>query len=228
MAENKSNDVKVVIFGATGVIGRGVLIECLESPAVGSVLVVARRTTGVTNSKLREIVRSDFDDLTDIADELGECDACYYCLGVSSAGMSESDYSRITVDYTLAAARALTKQSHKATFCFISGMGTDDTMKSRTMWARVKGRAEHKLKQFPLAQLYLLRPGVVIPVKGIKHDKMSYRILIALTPLLKLMFPRMLITTEQIGKAMIELALHGSDKQTLENVDIKSAVKQLR
>jgi len=213
-------EINAVIVGTTGLIGKGVLIECLEHDAVKSVLAVGRRSCGVTHPKLTEILYDDFSDLSPIAEKIAGFNACYYCLGVSSVGMSEEEYSRITVNFTIAAADAMKRASNDVTFCFISGMGTDATMQSKTMWARVKGKAEHELKSFPFRQLFLLRPGFVQPVKGVKMNHLAYKLLLPLIPVLKLLFPKYVTTTEKIGRAMIQLTLYGGAKQTLENSDI--------
>src|ERR1700722_9569703 len=153
--------MRVILFGATGMIGQGVLRECLLDPGVEAVLSIGRRASGVTNAKLREIVHADLTDLSAIEGELGGYDACFFCLGISSAGMSEADYRRVTYDVTLAAAQAIQKRSPDLTFVYVSGTGTDSTEKGRTMWARVKGATENAILAMPFKASYMFRPGYI-------------------------------------------------------------------
>lgn len=160
--------MKVILFGATGMLGQGVLRECLLDPGVDGVLSIGRRACGVTDAKLREIVRAGLADLSTVEGELGGYDACFFCLGTSSAGMSEADYRHVTYDVTLAAARAIVKQSPGLTFVYVSGAGTDSTEKGRTMWARVKGATENALLAMPFKAAYLFRPAYIQPMHGAK------------------------------------------------------------
>jgi uncharacterized protein YbjT (DUF2867 family) len=216
---------RIIIFGATGHIGQGVLIECLESPDVSTVLVVGRRSCGKSDPKLREILHDDFLDFSAIEDELTDLNACLFCLGISSIGMSEDDYHRITHDFAVATAEVLLRQNPEMIFCFVSGAGADDTLRSRMMWDRVKGKAENSLKAMPFKAVYIFRPAYVQPVKGVKTTYRMYRILRHFYPLLKLFGPKYVITTEDMGQAMLNAALIGSDKQVLENRDIKELAK---
>jgi uncharacterized protein YbjT (DUF2867 family) len=195
--------MKVILFGATGMVGQGVLRECLLDPEVERVL--------------------DFSDFTDVADELVGYDACLYCLGVSSVGMSEADYTRVTYDFTMAAARTLATVNPELTFIYISGQGTNGTERGRSMWARVKGRTENALIAL-LPNAYAFRPGFIQPVHGARSKTRSYRLVYAVTaplaPLLRRLFPRGVTTTEQLALAMLRVAKHGYPKRVLENRDL--------
>lgn len=216
--------MKAVIFGATGMVGQGVLRECLLDPEVERVLSVVRSATGQQHEKLRELIHGDFLDFSGIEAELAGYDACFFCLGVSSAGMSEDEYERVTYGFTMAAAQALVKVSPGMTFEYISGAGTDSTGKGRSQWARVKGRTENALLALPFKSAYMFRPGFIQPLHGIKSKTKSYRVfyivLGLLLPALKAIFPRSMTTTEQLGRAMIAVAKHGYTKEVLEMRDI--------
>jgi uncharacterized protein YbjT (DUF2867 family) len=219
--------VKVILFGATGMVGQGVLRECLLDPEVESVLSVGRGVTGQQHPKLREIIHQDFTDFTAIEADLAGQDACFFCLGVSSAGMSEADYRHVTYDFTLAAARTLARVDPALTFIYVSGTGTDSTERGRSMWARVKGATENALLKLPFKAAYMFRPGVIQPLHGIKSKTRLYRGLYAaaapLFPALRAVFPRYLTTTEQVGRAMLEVARRGFPGHLLENREINQA-----
>jgi uncharacterized protein YbjT (DUF2867 family) len=216
--------MKVILFGATGMVGQGVLRECLTSRDIGNVLTIGRAMTGQENPKLREIVQKDLSDLTPIENDLSGYDACFFCLGVSSAGMSEKDYTSVTYNLTLSVARTLLKVSPNMTFIYVSGTGTDSSQKGRGMWARVKGRTENDLLKLGFKSAYMFRPGYIQPLDGIKTKTRVYAILYAilgpLYPLFKAVAPQYVTTTRQVGKAMIQVALHGAAKTHLENRDI--------
>ena len=217
--------MNVILFGATGMVGSGVLIECLEDPRVRSVLVVGRKACGVTHPKVRELIRSEFFDYTDLRDELRGLDACFFCLGVSSAGMSETDYRRLTYDLTLAAAKALAEVNPGLTFCYVSGEGTDATERGRFMWARVKGKTEnHLLRMLPNAAMF--RPGYIQPLKGVRSKtklyQTGYDVFARFYPLIRRVFPKHVTTTVNVGRAMIRVAVDGSGKRVLENPDINA------
>lgn len=220
--------MNVVIFGATGMIGRGVLLECLEDPGVTRIVVVVRRSTGMKHDKLVELVHADFHDFTPIESRLGGLDACFFCLGVSSAGMSEDDYRRITYDVTLAAARSLLRASPSIVFEYISGAGTDSSEKGRAMWARVKGRTENDLLALSDRAL-MFRPGWIQPAKGVVSSTKLYRVMYGvagpLYPLLKALFPNAMLTTATLGKAMIAAARTPPAKRVLEPSDINALVR---
>jgi uncharacterized protein YbjT (DUF2867 family) len=216
----------VILFGATGMVGSAVLIECLEHPAVQSVLSIGRRPSGLEHKKLKEIVHTDFLDCSAIEKDLGGYNACFYCLGVSSVGMSRDEYRRITVQYTQEAAEVLSRLNPGMTFCFISGAGTDDTLRSRQHWARVKGEAENMLKALPFKSVYLMRPAYIQPRKDAVRVLWMYRILGPFYRLWKLLFPNHVMRAEDVGRAMIAAALHGAEKQTLESSDMVRLAKE--
>lgn len=216
--------MKVVLFGATGMIGQGVLRECLLDPRVMQVLVVGRRPTGQAHPKLREVLHQDYLDFSAIEADLSGLDACFFCLGVSSAGLTEEAYRRVTYDMTLAAAQALSRLNPWMTFSYVSGAGTDSTEHGRVMWARVKGATENALLRLPFKAVYLFRPGAIQPLYGITSSTRLYRILYRLLgpffPVLKALFPDSLTTTEQLGRAMLHAGLEGAPKAVLETRDI--------
>ncbi|HEY3822474.1 MAG TPA: NAD(P)H-binding protein [Polyangiaceae bacterium] len=214
----------MIIFGATGMIGGGVLRECLLDDGVERVLVVGRSKTGKTDGKLHELVVPDLTDYTAVAGELGGYDACFFCLGISSAGMDEASYRRVTYDIAVAAARALVAANPTMTFVFVSGAGTDAT--SKTMWARVKGETEKAILDLPFARKYAFRPAFVRPMHGVTSRTRAYRVLYAVTrpvmPVLSALAPRYVTTTERIGRAMLSVARKGSSKAILESGDINA------
>jgi len=216
--------VKVVLFGASGMVGGGVLLECLDDPRIESILVVGRRSCGVSHPKLIEVLREDFFEYTSLAPRFRELDGCFFCLGVSAAGLSEAEYSRRTYDLTLAAARALAAASPRIVFVYVSGAGTDSTERGRVMWARVKGRTENALLALPIGGAYMLRPGFIEPMRGVRSGTRLYRVFyVLLGPLLPLwrrLFPRQITTTVAVGRAMIALAAHGDAKKILGPADI--------
>jgi len=213
--------MKVIVFGATGMVGQGVLRECLLAADVESVLTVGRTATGQHHAKLREIVHADLTEYASIEAELAGHDACLFCLGVSAAGMSEQVYTRITYDVTLAAARTLARLSPGMTFIYVSGEGTDSTEHKRSMWARVKGRTENALLQLPLRAV-MFRPGLIRPLHGIRSKTPLYRAAyIALWPLFPLLGALgAMTTTERVGRAMLEVVRHGAPRPILGNRDI--------
>ncbi|UCH13129.1 MAG: hypothetical protein JSV22_08415 [Bacteroidales bacterium] len=219
--------IKAIITGSTGMLGKGVLLECLDSSHVESVLVINRRPVGLKHEKLKEIIHADFYDLSTIKDQLAGYNTCYFCLGVSAAGMSEKDYSRITYDLTLNFAQTLLSLNPELAFCYISGAGTDSSEKGRMMWARVKGKTENALLALPFKKTYMLRPAYIQPMKGIRSSTRIYNILYTilkpLYPLLKA-FPKIVTNTEKLGKAMIKLVLIDYDKNILENIDLNRLV----
>jgi uncharacterized protein YbjT (DUF2867 family) len=218
--------MKVILFGATGMVGQGVLRECLLDPDVERVLAVVRAPTGQAHEKVRELVHDDFYDFAKIEAELDGYDACLFCLGVSAAGMKEADYHRVTYDLTLAAARTLVKRNPRMTFIYVSGAGTDSTEKGSAMWARVKGKTENAILALPFAGKYMFRPGIIQPRHGIKSKTKLYRVIYVvmtpLFPLLRWVAPRLVTTTEKVGRAMLRVARSGADKTVLENADINA------
>jgi uncharacterized protein YbjT (DUF2867 family) len=214
--------MRVVLFGASGMIGQGVLRECLLDPGVESVLVIGRSPTGRQHPKLREIVHHDFLDFAALEPDLTGIDACFYCLGVSSFRMTEADYSRITYDYTLAAAQLLARLNPGLVVVYISGAGTDSS--SRTMWKRVKGATEDALLSLHIRGAYMFRPGFIVPLHGIRSKTRLYRffywITAPLLPVIGSLFPRQVTTTEKLGRAMIRAARDSAPVRILESADI--------
>jgi uncharacterized protein YbjT (DUF2867 family) len=219
--------MKIILFGATGMIGHGVLRECLLSPDVQLVLTIGRSAGGREHQKLRQIVHQDLFNYSSMAADIRGFDACFFCLGVSSAGMKEEEYESVTYGITLAAAKALAQFNPDMTFIYVSGMGTDSTEQGRVMWARVKGKTENALLSLPFKAVYLFRPAGVQPLHGIKSKTMLYRMIYTLSapffPLLNAIFPHYLTTTEKIGRAMIKVAMRGYPKTILDARDINSA-----
>jgi uncharacterized protein YbjT (DUF2867 family) len=216
--------MKAILFGGTGMIGQGVLMECLADPEVESLLVVGRGPSGAKHPKVVDLVMPDMFDYSGVAETLAGYDACFFCLGVSSAGMSEADYTRVTYDLTMAAAQALLKANPKMTFCFISGASTDSTEKGSAMWARVKGRTENALLRLGFKAAYMFRPALIQPMKGIKSRTASYRAFYAgfgwLLPVVKAVLPSTITTTERLGVAMINAVKKGYATPILETRDI--------
>jgi uncharacterized protein YbjT (DUF2867 family) len=218
--------MNVLIFGASGMVGQGVLRECLLDADVHQVLSIGRSTIGLQHPKVREIAHADMWNYTSIESELTGLDACFFCLGVSAAGMSEAEYARITHDITLAAATTLARFNPEMTFIYVSGAGTDSSEHGRVMWARVKGRTENDLLKLAF-KAYMFRPGAIQPLHGIKSKTKAYWILYSLTkpllPLLRAVFPHQITTTEQMGRAMLKIAKHGGKSRILESSAIGSA-----
>jgi uncharacterized protein YbjT (DUF2867 family) len=219
--------MRVVLFGATGMIGQGVLRECLVDPGVELVLAIGRTPSGAVDDKLRELVHSDLSNYSTIASKLPGFDACFFCLGVSSSGMQESEYDRITYGITIAAAETLCRLNPAMTFIYVSGAGTDSSERGRTMWARIKGKTENALLRLPFAAAYMFRPGIIQPLDGIQSKTRSYRIFYSiakpLLPMLRTIFPDHILTTRQMGRAMLNIVRRGYPKRVLENKDIRIA-----
>lgn len=212
--------IKCIVFGATGMVGEGVLIEALKHEDTESVLVIGRRPCNVTHHKLKEIVHKDFFDFSTIEDHLKGYDACFFCLGVSSLGMNEQDYTRVTYDLTMNVATTLSRLNPGMTFCYVSGTGTDSTEQGRMMWARVKGKTENHLTKLPFKAVYLFRPGLMKPTKGQKNVKALFKTVALLYPLWKALSPKNVCTLEDVGLAMIQAVKVGYRKKILENKDI--------
>lgn len=223
--------MRAILFGATGMVGQGVLRECLLDPTIDHVLSIIRNPTGQQNAKLAELVHKDFFDFSGVESQLTGYDACFFCVGPSAAGMTEGGYFHATFDMTLAAARTLARQNPTITFVYISGAGTDSTEKGRTMWARVKGKTENALLNLPFKAAYMFRPGVIQPLHGVQSRTTGYRIFYSMTkpllPLFRWLFPQYLTTTELLGRAMIRVAQSGYPKRILETRDINKASRAL-
>lgn len=216
--------MRVMLFGATGMVGQGALRECLRDPQVTQVLAVGRSPAGMTHPKLAELVRRDLVDWTDADDVIRDYDACFFCVGVSAAGMSEADYTRTTFDLTLAVATALARLNPGMTFIYVSGQGTDSSERGRAMWARVKGRTENALLGLPFRAAYMFRPGIIQPVDGVRSRTRLYRALYAVLgpamPLLRRAFPGQIVTSAELGRAMLAVAREGHPRPVLERQDI--------
>jgi hypothetical protein len=213
--------IKAIILGATGMVGEGVLHESLNHPEVESVLLINRKPCGITHDKLQEIIHQDFFNFSAIEDQLDGYNACYFCMGVSSIGMKEAEYRRITYDLTLYIANLLVKKNPEMVFCYVSGAGTDSTEKGRTMWARIKGKTENDLLKLPFKDAYMFRPGYIQPIKGMKNSYKIYKVTGPIYPLLKSLFSKYVGTLEELSLAMINTLLTGSDKKILECKDIR-------
>ncbi|WP_410810864.1 NAD-dependent epimerase/dehydratase family protein [Micromonospora sp. 067-2] len=215
--------MRVVIFGATGMVGQGVLRECLLADDVREVLTIGRKPTGQRHPKLRELTVADVGDLDAVRADLTGVDACFYCLGVSSVGLDEAAYTRISYDYPLAAARLLAEVSPSVTFVYVSGVGTDSTERGRVMWARVKGRTENAVLDL-LPNGYAARPGFIQPMHGITSRTRWYRVLYAVTgplfPLVSRLFPNQVTRTDRLGAAMLRVAREGSPRRVLAGRDL--------
>jgi len=218
--------LRIILFGASGMVGQGVLRECLLDQDVNSILAIGRSPLGQQHPKLREIVQQDLTNYDAIEDRLRGYDACFFCLGVSSAGMQEAQYRRVTYDLTIAAAQTLARLNPGMTFIYVSGAGTDSSGRGRSMWARVKGETENALLRLPFKAAYMFRPGLIQPLHGIRSKTRLYRIFYAaLGPFISLLiaaFPKYVTTTEQLGRAMIGVARHGAPKPVLESQDINA------
>ena len=216
--------MKVILFGATGMVGQGVLRECLLDPDVQTILSVGRSATGQQHQKLRELVHQDFLDFSAIESELSGFDACFFCLGVTSVGMTEDRYQHITYGFTIAAAETLARLNPGMAFIYVSGMGTDSSERGRSMWARVKGKTENALLRLPFKAAYMFRPAAIVALHGIRSKTRLYNVFYVvlgpLLPLMKKFLPKYVTTTEQVGRAMIKIAKQGFPKPVLENSDI--------
>jgi uncharacterized protein YbjT (DUF2867 family) len=212
--------INAIIFGATGMVGEGVLHESLNHVDVESVLVIGRRSCNVKHQKLKELIHADFFDYSTVEEHLKGYHACYFCLGVSSVGKNEKEYTRITYDLTMSAARTLSRLNPGMTFCYVSGAGTDSTEKGRIMWARVKGKTENDLMKLLFKAAYAFRPGFIKPIKGLKNGYLVSKILGVIYPVLKALFPKYVCTLHDLGLAMIQVTLTGYPQRTIENKDI--------
>jgi uncharacterized protein YbjT (DUF2867 family) len=216
--------MNVILFGASGMVGQGVLRECLLDPAVQQILSIVRTPTGQHHAKLRELVHNNFFDYSAIESQLTGFDACFFSLGVSSAGMDEAKYTHLTYDLTLAAATTLARLNPNMTFLYVSGAGTDSTERGRTMWARVKGKTENDILKLPFRAAYMFRPGAIQPLHGIRSKtklyQTFYNVLGPILPFLKSVFPQYITTTEQLGRAMLHVAKDGFPRPVLESKDI--------
>src|SRR5258707_5846547 len=223
--------MRVVIFGTSGMVGQGALRECLRDPEVQQVVSVVRAPTGTTHEKLREIVHKDFLDFTPVENELIGLNGCLYCLGVTSTGMKEEDYTRITYEFTVAAARTLLKLNPGISFVFVSATGADSTERGSTMWARVKGKTENTLLAMPFRSLYVFRPAMIQPLEGIKSKTASYRIIYGLiapfSSAARHFWPNYISTMQEFGKALLVAAKRGTEKRIVEAGQIRTLLESL-
>ncbi|WP_416865000.1 MAG: NAD-dependent epimerase/dehydratase family protein [Imperialibacter sp.] len=214
--------INVIVTGASGMVGEGVMHECLNHPDVEKVLVIGRKPCGTTHPKLTEIIHKDFFDLTPIADQTKGYNACYFCLGVSSVGMKEPEYKKLTYDLTLHAAELLARLNPDMTFCYVSGAATDSSEKGKSMWARVKGKTENDLLKLPFKAAYMFRPGYMQPTPGLSNTLKYYKYITWMYPFLKTVFPGSVSTLADLGQAILGVTLKGYDKKVLEVRDIKA------
>ncbi len=219
--------MQVLLFGATGMVGQGVLRECLLAPDVEGVTTVGRTSTWTSHPKLRDVVRPNVFDLSGLEAQSAGVDACFFCLGVSSMGMTEEAYRRVTYELTLSVAQTLVRLNPRMTFIYVSGAGTDSTEKGRSMWARVKGQTENALLRLPFKAVCMFRPGLIVPLHGARSKTRFVRVTYILTrpilPLLQLL--PSVTTTEKVGRAMLRVAGEGAPKPILEAADINALAR---
>ncbi|MET3880383.1 epimerase [Chitinophaga sp. OAE865] len=213
-------EIRAIITGSTGMVGEGVLHECLQHPDVKEVLVINRKPCGVQHPKLKEIIHENFNDMLPIATKLHGYNACYFCLGVSSVGMKEDAYKRVTYDITMEVARTLAALNSDMTFCFVSGAGTDSSEKGRIMWARVKGKTENDLQKQPFKAVYMFRPGFMRSTEGLKNTSKYYKYIGWAYPFFRRVFPQWVCTLAEVGQAMINVTRYGYPRTVLEVKDI--------
>ncbi|NHZ78791.1 NAD(P)H-binding protein [Massilia sp. CCM 8695] len=216
--------MKVLLFGATGMVGQGVLRECLQGADVELVQAIGRTPTGQRHPRLRDVVHADLFNYASVTAQLDDFDACFFCVGVTSSRVSEPDYTRLTYDMTLAAAKTLATLNPRMVFVYVSGAGADSSETSATMWERVRGRTENALLALPFRGVYIFRPGMIQPLDGIKSKTTAYRIFYSLMkpvlPLLRAAMPKHVLTTRQVGQAMLAVVRNGARKRVLESADI--------
>jgi hypothetical protein len=223
---NHPSNIKVILTGATGMVGEGVLHECLQNNQVEQVLIINRKPSGMVHPKLKEIIHDNFFDLSAIENRLSGYDTCFFCLGVSSIGMKEPAYYKLTYTLTMQVAQTLSALNKGMVFCYISGANTDSTEKGRSMWARVKGKTENDLMKLPFKKVYNFRPGALKSTKGLKNTLRYYKYFAWLFPLIQLIAPNAISTLQELGKAMIAVATKGYDKQIVEVKDIHLLAKE--
>jgi len=218
-----NNQLNIILYGPTGFVGSGVLAECLKHPQIDKVTAITRDKIPVQHEKLTEIILKDFEDYSQIKDQLSGHDAVFFCLGVSAAQVRDKDkYYKITYDFTMAAAKAISEMNQDVTFCYISGAGTE-TEKKRMNWAKVKSKVEDDLSNFNFKSVYNFRPALIFPSHGEKSNYPGIKLLFPFYPLLNKILPKYITTTEEMGLAMINCALTGYEKNILENKDVRKA-----
>ena len=212
--------ISIILTGSTGMVGEGVLHECLQHDAIEKILVLNRKPCNVSHPKLKEVIHPNFFDIEPLAAQLTGYDACLFCLGVSSVGMQEEQFYQLTYILTIHFAQIISKLNPGMDFCYISGAGTDSTEKGRIMWARVKGKTENALKKLNFGHVYNFRPGVLQPTKGLKNTLSYYKYLGWLIPVLRIILPKYICSLKELGLAMINSVIKGYDKPVLEVKDI--------
>mgnify|MGYP002079147854 CR=1 FL=1 len=220
--------LKVIITGATGMVGEGVLQECIANPQVEKILLINRKPSRYSDAKIEEILLPNINDLSSVTDKLNNFDACYFCAGVSSVGMTEENYTKLTYNLTIDFAKSLAQLNPNMTFCYVSGTGTDSTEKGRQMWARVKGKTENELMKLPFKAVYNFRPAFMKPSKGAKNVRGFYKVINAVYPFLRLFSKSYFLTLEEVGKAMINVSQNVYSKYILEVKDIQKISKYNR
>lgn len=215
----------VIITGTTGMVGEGVLHECLQDPKIDSVLIINRKPSGYSHPKLKEIIHADFFDFSPIEKDLIGYNACFFCLGITSVGVAEDEYYKMTYTLTIYVAKTLSRLNEDMTFCYISGGGTDSTEKGRTAWARVKGKTENDLMKLPFEQVFNFRPGFIKPTKGLKHTHKFYKYINWLFPIGRAIYPKGFCTMEELSLAMISTLDRKNERRILEGNDIIAMAK---
>ena len=215
--------MKVIITGVTGMVGEGVLFECLQNSKVGEVLIISRKPYDLKHPKLKALIVPDFFELNKFSEDIKGYDACFFCAGISSVGMKEEKFTRITYDTTLAFAKALLEVNSNLSFTYVSGSHTDSSEKGRVMWARVKGKTENDLAKLPFKGEYNFRPGAMLPFPGQKNWKSVYKVIVKI---IKVFAPKSILTIQEVGKAMINAVTIGYPKNILEIADIKELAKK--
>ncbi|MEO7768862.1 MAG: epimerase [Ferruginibacter sp.] len=219
--------IRAIITGATGMVGEGVLHECLLHPQVAAVLVINRKPCGIQHPKLKEIVHTDFFNLSPIRQQLGGYNACFFCLGISSVGVKEDVYYKMTYTLTMYVAQTLSTVNTDTTFCYVSGAGTDSSEKGGSMWARVKGKTENDLLKLPFEQVYNFRPGFIKPTEGLKNTLGFYKYIGWLFPIGRALYPNGFCTLKELGLAMIDVVINKNEKKIIEGKDIVALAKQV-
>lgn len=217
--------LKVIITGATGMVGEGILQECLTNPEVEKILLINRKPSGYSHPKIEEIIHPDLSDISSLSEKVTGYDACYFCAGVSSVGMNEEQYTKVTYDLTLGFAKTLAALNPQMTFCYVSGTSTDSTEKGKQMWARVKGKTENDLMKLSFKAVYNFRPAFMKPTKGAKNVKGLFKVINTLYPVFRLFSTTYFLTLEEVGKAMIKATTNGYSKPVLEVKDIAALSK---
>lgn len=218
--------IRVIITGSTGMVGEGVLHECLQQDSVEKILLLNRKSSGIVHPKIKEIIHKDFFDIQPLENQLTGYNACFFCMGVSSVGMKEEEYHQLTYILTMHIAQILSKLNHDMTFCYVSGAGTDSSEKGRSMWARVKGKTENGLQKLAFKTVYNFRPGVLQPTEGLQNTLSLYKYFGWLIPAIKFIAPNYISTLKQLGQAMINAVSIGYDKHVLEVKDIIALSKK--